>query len=1038
MPDLSFPLNTSFATGAVTLDLDPALAGPGALLPAVDTVIASANISAAPGNPISFGPAKVGFSADANASLGIFASPASVRTGVLDNAPLVADLADTVAFTGESAAAKFLLLRWGYDISANVSGAVALAPAANLTFSGDAGSKGFYALVTAVQSDALVKASLDQLFSAWKLPSQVASANDLPPFTTLITEIDASFNVGAKVSFGYEFNWLRTVNGLGLSGDIGLKLETALSASIGFGMSGKYAIVLARESDAATLRMRLFKLKVSNLALGFDASVIATPSETVLPENFDDLLKAVLGVHGQQVMKLLGRVEDWVDPSKPIFGPFVDLADTEAQKLIESITGVSDLSAAFDEVKGRIQKVFTLWDGLPQSLTRLIWSKLPESDAISSVATIANKVATLDAAGLTTLLETSLGGVPFLGTTQGQALEAMAVNGLFSALQDNAALAEIQKAAGLVTQILDGDLLQSFLTKLQAAVNTRLDLAKLESVVDQTSFDSLDTWLKARLENFLEQDLVGAQGLAEITKLRSGLKAILDKKDELYAKALSVLNRDYNFAFHATYQSTATDTALMDVSFDFGAGGSQATSALKLALGGKFDTLLSGSFPGVTINQGVLSFGIRKESHVSLTLPYFSTESTHVNDAVAQLSLNQDEGGLIYSLSATDLYTIKNDFSSALAIAVVAPAGPQNTVNVHTTGGSSYRYDLKVNVPNLTAQGLSLQYAPYANVYFPSEFRDASPGTFADWVGQIAPADGSLGNALLSLSLSLPPSALQAWLKAPDNNRDPIYKSMSIALQKQFKQVLHDAYFNDIHNYANVSGDTTARAVLTFCSIPPCSDVEFVDNGEHIQFLDADDNGKDIYWDYSDRGVNVFSVDLREKVLFHPQTQTNLLAKLAIARTRLQAAGDPDRVLPFYADQPGLAQILGAALHGNLLNFLFPVESHMVEQARAAGLRMASFRNNQFANPAQARKDLAQFGQTLSSDFNTNLKVFAVNNALLPLGTAIYVAAATALDPDMSASQAAMFTIQTLRAGISTITPQQTDILRTQVVVHSS
>ena len=61
----------------------------------------------------------------------------------------------------------------------------------------------------------------------------------------------------------------------------------------------------------------------------------------------------------------------------------------------------------------------------------------------------------------------------------------------------------------------------------------------------------------------------------------------------------------------------------------------------------------------------------------------------------------------------------------------------------------------------------------------------------------------------------------------------------------------------------------------------------------------------------------------------------------------------------------------------------------MVEQARAAGLKLAAFRKNQFANPDKARKDLATFGQTLSEDFNANLKTFAVNTALLPAPSTI-------------------------------------------------
>src|SRR5262249_30225629 len=153
---------------------------------------------------------------------------------------------------------------------------------------------------------------------------------------------------------------------------------------------------------------------------------------------------------------------------------------------------------------------------------------------------------------------------------------------------------------------------------------------KLDAVVDQTTFDSLDAWLKARLEDLLEQKLVGAQGLAELNKLRAGLKAILNKKDELYAKALAALKRNYDFAFHATYQNATTTSALLDAVFDFSAPGSQASNGLKLALGGKFDQLLADPPSGVTISQGVLAFGLHKESHVSISLPYFSTDSTHV------------------------------------------------------------------------------------------------------------------------------------------------------------------------------------------------------------------------------------------------------------------------------------------------------------------------------------------------------------------------------------------------------------------------
>jgi hypothetical protein len=1036
----TFSLDQNYAQGAIQLDsnshpeLLAALLDPNATLPAGDNLIAGGNLSVAPGKDVTLGPAKVGFSADVNAAIGAFSGPTTVREAVLKNADLVTQISDALVFSGD-AGTRLLMLRWGYDIAGTAAGSIALAPSANLSFSTNLDRKGYYAIVQRVAADAKARTSLANLISSWRLPSQVDDISKLPASTTIISEVDGAFAVSAKLTFGYDFNWLRAVNGLGLKGDVGLKLKAGLSASIGFGLSGKYAVVLSRESAAEQIRLRLYKLRVNDWNFGFDGSLTATPVKP-LPDNFDDLLRAVTGTHGQQIMKLLGRLEDWVDPSKPIFGPFINLADNEAQKLVQTITGVADLTGAFNEVKSRIEKVYQLWDGLPQTAKHLIWSKLPDSTAISAITGIANKVAALSNDGLTQLLQAALPDVPFLNTTEGKALESLAENGLFAALQKRGALADIQKAAGLVRQILDGSALQSLLTKLQDAVSTRLDLKNLEAVVDQTTFDSLDTWLKARLEDFLEQKLVGAQGVAELKKLKAGLKAILGKKDELYTKALAALKHNYDFAFHATYQNTTTTSALLDAVFDFSAPGSQAGNGLKLALAGKFDQLLADPLNGVKINQGVLAFGLRKESHVSIALPHFSTDSTHVNDAVAQLqTVSEDAGSLIFSLSATDRYTVKTDYSSALTVALVAPAGEQNNVKIHSTDTASYGYALRVGVRGSTATGLSLEYAPYAKTYFSSEFKSVPPGTFNDWVAQIAPAGGRFDNILLSLNLSLPSAAVLAWLNSPDSDRDKIYKKISIALQRQFKQVLHDAFFNDVHKYGNVSGDTATRAVLAFCSIPACADAELVNDGSEVVFLDENANGKTIYWDYCDRGVNTFSVDLREKVLFHPQTQANLRQKLLVARTRIQEAGDPDRVLSFYeADVAG--QILGAALRGKLLDFLFPVEANMVEQARASGLRMASFRKNQFSNPEQARRDMAKFGQKLSEDFNAKLRVFAVDDALLPLGTAIYAVAAAALDPTAATPVAAMFTVKMLRAGVSNLTPDDTDVLRTERVVH--
>jgi hypothetical protein len=865
----------------------------------------------------------------------------------------------------------------------------------------------------------------------------VKDIDHLPPFTWLITEVDGTFGVKAKVNFGFDFSWLRETAGGGLSGDIGLKLQTGLSASLGFTTSGKYAIALSRESEDKKIRLRLFKLRVNGWDFGFSGKLTAT-QVVPLPDRFDDLLSAVVGTHHQQIVKLLGQVEDWTDPRKPLFGPLVNLADGEARQLIETISGVADLNAAFEEVKGRIQKVFKVWNGLPQETTNLIWSKLQIPAEVIEIAKIAKHVAASDSASTLALIRKALPDVEFLNSTVGKALSSFALKGLFAALHSSEAVREIQQTAKQVADLLDGSTVQGLLTKLQNEINTRLDITQIERVVDHASLDRLDSWLKARLESFLEQKIAGPAGVAAVQKLRAGLAAIIANRDELYAKALQALQRTYHFKFNAMYQSTTSSSALLDAIFDFGAAGTQAAGGLALALEGKFDELLADPISGVEIQEGVLAFGIHKESHVSLALPYFSTSSAHVNDTLAKLShVHEDGGGLIYSLEASDIVTAKNDFSSALAVSLSVPGGLPNVL-VHSTDSATYRYDFKVAVPHLTATHLESGYAPYVHAYLSEEFKPTSPGTFEDWVEGISGGTGRFGHSVVSLSVSLPPKSLLIWLTAPESDADPKYKLMSIRLQKSFKRLLHDTLFADIRNYREVSGDTAARAVLAFCSVPPCSNAVLVNSGEKIKFLDETAKGNHLYWDYRDRGENLFNVDLRAKVLSDPATITNLRALLQAARMRISAAGDPDHVLRFYEDARA-GDILGDAIQGHLIDSLFPVEGNMVGQARQAGLKMAEFRKHKFANPVRARKDLAQFGQKLTEDFNHNMKNFAVGDALLPLGTLAYIEAVSALDPQAAAPSAAMFSLEILKPGavLKGMQPDPGDVLRSERVVHA-
>src|SRR5215472_8398976 len=133
----TFSLDRNLATGAIQLDpsahpeLLASLANNGKL-PDGDNLIEGDDLEVAPGQNIEVGPAKLGFSADVNAALGIYSTLGNLRAELLKNAGLVSQISDAITLPQGQ---KLLLLRWGYDLSSSASGSMALGPATNVNFS---------------------------------------------------------------------------------------------------------------------------------------------------------------------------------------------------------------------------------------------------------------------------------------------------------------------------------------------------------------------------------------------------------------------------------------------------------------------------------------------------------------------------------------------------------------------------------------------------------------------------------------------------------------------------------------------------------------------------------------------------------------------------------------------------------------------------------------------------------------------------------------------------------------------------------------
>src|SRR5262249_47218230 len=161
------------------------------------------------------------------------------------------------------------------------------------------------------------------------------------------------------------------------------------------------------------------------------------------------------------------------------------------------------------------------------------------------------------------------------------------------------------------------------LVNLQRELSDRLGLAQIESVIDQTTFDRVDEWLKARLSDFLGQ----AVDVQKVQAIRTAIHRLVAMRQAFFEQARNALLRKYEFQVIGTYQKTTTRTALIDLGLDFDAANPAELSKLvRDIIDGDFNQVLLQELPGVTLNQAVLTHEVKRQTHLEVTLPFFRSE----------------------------------------------------------------------------------------------------------------------------------------------------------------------------------------------------------------------------------------------------------------------------------------------------------------------------------------------------------------------------------------------------------------------------
>ena len=569
-------------------------------------------------------------------------------------------------------------LRWGYDLSGSVNGTVALGPA-GVSFGASGRTEGLYAVLRSLERTTRAREAVAKTINSWKMPRQVSIPSDLEPQTWLISETDGEIKLSLGVEYGYNYSWVRESLALGqLAGDVGLKVEVGLSASLGFNASNRHAVVLMREGDGQQLRLQVFKLGQHGWNFAVNAGVSAQVQQTLIPEKLDDFFKGVFNLQGSQILK---DIETLLDPAN-------DLSQLVSSRLVDyfvdmvgKITGITpaDIDSALDQLREPIKR----WHALPHEVTSILYDFLrtqtPLSDLTEFLQTIIDNT---DSEVLAEEITKRLEGNAFFSTTIGKWLTASAKEGILSLLANiDDEKAELADLARKTLAILDGSTVEETLTKLQEWIETKLGLDNIFAIVNKASFDDMDEWLKQRLSDFLGRTIV----FEDLAKIKVAIKNLRDKAQDFYGKGYKALMDKYKVDLEFTYQKTTTRTALLDVTFDFDVNAVNARNYLSEALNGDFTRLLSDRSPtsGVKINKGVLTHEIKRNTHIGVELPFYKFTLDHINESLAKGEVVEAADGRlwIFNLKAEDTVA-KKSMMSKLSVAMSMTTGAESAASV--------------------------------------------------------------------------------------------------------------------------------------------------------------------------------------------------------------------------------------------------------------------------------------------------------------------------------------------------------------------
>jgi len=376
----------------------------------------------------------------------------------------------------------------------------------------------------------------------------------------------------------------------------------------------------------------------------------------------------------------------------------------------------------------------------------------------------------------------------------------------------------------------------------------------------------------------------------------------------------------------------------------------------------------------------------------------------------------EDDGRvLLYTVNATDKDSERDGFfrsrsgrDSTLTVSGTLPLGVAGNVRKWKESSFSYAYSMVRAVQRMRVSQMEAEVGPVVDQYFPSSFSGGRD--FSEWVADLDkfldgqdPNSGThdIGDTRVALSVTASSAYLQAWTKAPADEKDVRYINLARGLQSELKKLITFFYFSDPSRYANLA---SAAPPIVYSCLPVRRSTKLdTRSTQQIEALAQSDATRGALEKSMNKIAGILRgiPNLAGSAKFYDFNSGNYKFVVSQALQRL-AAGSP---------------------RPEFLGSLLDVEERLISNAISAGMEMAHFRELAADQPAHALQKLAEFGEDVTRTFNSE---FAENpflsDAARPLGTLLFLQAAKAFDPSLPPSEtAALLDITVIRAGQASI-----------------